>query len=70
MLDPRGYAPPFGLRHAYNPKPGQLVLFPSYMPHSVEPTIGTDPRISYAFNIPGEWYEIADVNIVMDGPKY
>jgi uncharacterized protein (TIGR02466 family) len=33
------------------PKPGLMVLFPSYVPHMVFPHKGTGPRISIAFNL-------------------
>lgn len=33
------------------PKPGLMVLFPSYVPHMVYPHTGTGPRISIAFNL-------------------
>jgi uncharacterized protein (TIGR02466 family) len=37
-----------------NPKPGLMVLFPSYVPHMVFPHAGTGPRISIAFNLRNE----------------
>lgn len=66
MLDPRGpgpgmYAP--GLKFAgedgasvgaaeiIRPKPGLLVLFPSWLMHQVRPYRGTRTRISIAFNL-------------------
>ena len=39
-----------------NPKPGLMVLFPSYVPHMVFPHAGTGPRISIAFNLRNEPY--------------
>ncbi len=33
------------------PIPGLMVLFPSYVPHSVAPHRGEQPRISVAFNV-------------------
>lgn len=33
------------------PRPGLMVLFPSYVPHMVFPHDGTTPRISIAFNL-------------------
>jgi len=37
--------------HVVRPKPGMMVLFPSYMPHMVVPHQGARPRISIAFNL-------------------
>jgi uncharacterized protein (TIGR02466 family) len=34
-----------------NPKPGLMVLFPSYLPHMVFPNMGVSTRISIAFNL-------------------
>jgi hypothetical protein len=36
------------------PKPGLMVLFPSYVPHMVFPHMGNSPRISIAFNLRSE----------------
>lgn len=33
------------------PEPGLMILFPSYLPHTVLPHEGTRPRISVAFNL-------------------
>jgi len=33
------------------PRPGLMVLFPSYVPHEVYPHRGNSPRISIAFNV-------------------
>jgi uncharacterized protein (TIGR02466 family) len=38
------------------PEPGLMVLFPSYLPHTVLPHEGTRPRISIAFNLRKEPY--------------
>lgn len=35
------------------PEPGLLVIFPSYVPHSVQPWSGDEPRISIAINAHG-----------------
>jgi uncharacterized protein (TIGR02466 family) len=37
-----------------NPKPGLMVLFPSYVPHMVFPHSGNGTRISIAFNLRNE----------------
>lgn len=34
-----------------HPKPGLLVLFPSFMPHETIPTLSDEPRICIAFNV-------------------
>ncbi len=66
MLDPRGpgpgmYAPTLkfagedgasvGGAETIRPKPGLLVLFPSWLLHQVRPYRGTGTRISIAFNL-------------------
>ena len=66
LWDPRGglplmYAPQVtmltpgsinaGLAEIHYPKTGQLVMFPSWLPHSVEPYRGNAVRISFAFNL-------------------
>ncbi len=66
LWDPRGalplmYAPAAkltapgsvnaGLAELHYPKTGQLLLFPSWLPHSVEPYRGGATRISVAFNL-------------------
>jgi hypothetical protein len=38
------------------PKPGMMVLFPSYLPHMVFPYQGGSQRISIAFNLRKEPY--------------
>ena len=35
----------------FQPQPGLMILFPSYLPHSVPVHRGTRPRISIAFNV-------------------
>jgi predicted 2-oxoglutarate/Fe(II)-dependent dioxygenase YbiX len=53
--DPRGPLPPFDNRVTIYPKQGDLILFPSWLIHSVSPTPGEEPRISIPFNIEGRW---------------
>jgi uncharacterized protein (TIGR02466 family) len=36
--------------YAYQPKGGQLIIFPSWLPHRVEPNQSNDKRISIAFD--------------------
>lgn len=40
-----------GLAELHYPKTGQLLLFPSWLPHAVEPYRGSEVRISIAFNL-------------------
>eukprot|EP00732_Lithocolla_globosa_P001167 Lithocolla_globosa_v1_NODE_539_length_3795_cov_9.791444.p3 type:complete len:247 gc:universal NODE_539_length_3795_cov_9.791444:2887-2147(-) len=61
--DPRGYLYPFGGKYAIRPRPGDLVLFPSWLVHEVEPSLSSTPRISFAFNISGEWGDSGDVSV-------
>jgi uncharacterized protein (TIGR02466 family) len=66
MLDPRGIAPQMyapnlccgvsgcataGRAEQFQPRAGQLALFPSWLIHSVTPYRGTRARISIAFNL-------------------
>lgn len=66
FMDPRGPAPamyaphlafvlPGGLSAGTNqtfvPKAGRLVMFPAWLLHQVRPYLGTDRRISIAFNL-------------------
>lgn len=53
--DPRGPLPPFDNMITIRPKPGDVVLFPSWLMHQVLPTGGSQERISIPFNIPGKW---------------
>ena len=39
-----------------HPKPGLMVLFPSYVPHMVFPHNGSSARISIAFNLRADPY--------------
>ena len=40
----------------FAPRPGLMVLFPSYLQHIVRPYLGESPRISVAFNISKDPY--------------
>ncbi|KAJ8613545.1 hypothetical protein CTAYLR_002178 [Chrysophaeum taylorii] len=64
LMDPRGgFLPPFQRTVKLAPSVGELHLFPSWLPHLVEPTRGAEPRVSVSCNRPGDWAELADVNI-------
>lgn len=58
LLDPRpgaslNYADSSALygRFLLNPKPGQMLVFPSWMQHQVHPYFGKGERITVAFNV-------------------
>lgn len=56
LCDPRTRAHVWPIRNNYEtikipPKPGSMVMFPSWMEHYVVPFRGNDERISIAFNI-------------------
>jgi len=61
--DPRGPLPPFENRIIYTPKEGDMIVFPSWLLHQVSPTWGEEERISFSFNIPGDWCKTTDVSI-------
>ena len=42
---------PFGDEHVIRPRPGLLLVFPSWLAHSVAPVRGAGERISVAFNV-------------------
>ena len=62
--DPRGNGIyPFGLKYIHQPIEGQIVLFPGYLTHWVEPVKSADMRISFSFNIPGSWEDLSDTSM-------
>jgi uncharacterized protein (TIGR02466 family) len=67
FLDPRGHhpihelqdslpQPPFISFHRHEPRNGDIVIFPSWLPHGVMPTQGSEARVSLAFNLVGAWF--------------
>ncbi|HEY2909442.1 MAG TPA: TIGR02466 family protein [Gemmataceae bacterium] len=42
-------------RVRYEPKPGRMLIFPSWLQHGVEPNRGADDRICASFNIGLKW---------------
>ncbi|HXD86027.1 MAG TPA: TIGR02466 family protein [Urbifossiella sp.] len=42
-------------RVRYEPKPGRMLIFPSWLQHGVEPNRGADDRICVSFNIGLKW---------------
>jgi uncharacterized protein (TIGR02466 family) len=59
--DPRGPRFPFDQREQVQPRPGDLILFPSWLAHTVTPTGGESERISIAFNLVGSWDQTVGV---------
>lgn len=53
----RGPLPPFDTPLTIQPQVGDLLLFPSWLPHEVAATACDEPRISIAFNMPGSWQD-------------
>lgn len=49
--EPRFPVPGTGAGHFVQPKPGRLVLFPSYMWHGTTPILGNQPRLAIAFDV-------------------
>jgi uncharacterized protein (TIGR02466 family) len=51
--------PPFaGNKYSHAPATGDLLIFPSWLWHSVESVPGqTDYRVSFAFNLQGDWID-------------
>ena len=43
--------PPLPAEHKVRPEPGRLVLFPSYVWHGTLPFSGTEPRLTFAFDV-------------------
>ena len=35
----------------YVPQPGEMLLFPAYLPHRVDPNLDDDQRVSLSFNL-------------------
>jgi hypothetical protein len=63
LTDPRGLLPPFGGRHIHKPKPGEVILFPSWLRHEVAPSCGVteeNPRVALSFNVVGDWSQTND----------
>ena len=57
FIDPGNYRMDATFAHAprsFQLQAGQLILFPSWLMHEVQPYFGDDPRITVAFNC---WFE-------------
>jgi hypothetical protein len=48
--EPRYPTPGAGPRRFVQPRPGRLVLFPSYLWHGTNPIHGDEPRLTIAFD--------------------
>ncbi len=44
---------PFYQQYELVPTEGEMVMFPSWLMHSVKPQEGSEPRIAYSFNVVG-----------------
>src|SRR5690242_6609112 len=42
-------------RYIHDPQAGDLIVFPSWLSHTVNPTMTAEYRISWSFNIMGAW---------------
>jgi len=61
--DPRGTRWPFNRNVFYiKPEEGDVILFPSWLIHTVLPTEGGDARVSIPFNVPGSWDDTTSVS--------
>ena len=52
----------------FTPIPGEILLFPSWLKHQVQSTIGSNPRIVFAFNIDGKWEGSSDISASYELP--
>lgn len=59
LSDPRGPMPPFNYAYRILPEAGNIVIFPSTLPHGVHSTPGEMPRVSISCNHPGDWQKFA-----------
>lgn len=57
MLAPpvRKYTPPTHQRVEYEPRPGRMLIFPSWLRHGVEPNRSDAPRVILSFNVGCEY---------------
>lgn len=68
--DPRGRLPPFGHVLRLKPEVGDLVLFPGWLLHGVQPTLSKDMRISLSFNFDVSWELTNDINYMYTTKDY
>ena len=43
----------------FTPLPGDIIVFPPWLVHEVEPTPGPVPRRAMSFNVKGHWDDTA-----------
>ena len=53
--DPSAY-PPFTKKYTFKPKVGDLIVFPSWLVHGVDATESEQARVSFSFNLIGDWH--------------
>jgi len=53
LMEPavKTYTPITSAQHRFQPEEGMMLLFPSWLEHSVEPNLSGDARVSMAFNV-------------------
>jgi len=67
LEDPRGPLPPFHDRFTVVPTTGDLVMFPSWLPHQVTSTVSDEPRVSWSFNVlNGDWSHTASLMVSLE----
>jgi len=57
--DPAAH-PPFTNHYRFRPKAGDIVVFPSWLVHGVGATQSEEERVSYSFNLLGDWAAFRD----------
>lgn len=74
--DARGITPPFGRKQRFTMKSGDLIIFPSWAPHFLEPNRGTNTNVFVSFAIQGQggphefdWEDDALGNVVKSDTK-
>ena len=78
--DPRGMRPPFASnRLVHTPIAGEMLLFPPWLVHAVEPSCeATAPRIALSFNlisgkkgggVDADWEVLSDASVFMSADE-
>lgn len=59
LKDPEKTPPHWGVQRFFDPKAGDIIVFPSYLSHEVLPNTNNDDRISLSFNflVNDQWQE-------------
>jgi hypothetical protein len=67
FADPRGILPPFGNVVEHLPQEGELIVFPGWLGHQVQPSHFESPshvRVSFSCNAAGGgWTDTSDLNV-------